>query len=144
MGPLSGFESHPTFRRLEDQIVWYDTESTRNKHWYEGIKVVELVSAASVPLAAVLGPSEWLTGGLGVLVVVLEGVQQLKQFHANWISYRSTGEALKHEKFLFLGQAGPYEEGGASLPQLAARTEELVSREHAKWVDTRANERTHR
>src|ERR1700686_1803879 len=87
--PLSGFESHPTFRRLEDQIVWYDTESTRNKRWYEGIKVVELVSAASVPLAAVLGPSEWLTGGLGVLVVVLEGVQQLKQFHANWISYRS-------------------------------------------------------
>ena len=42
----------------------------------------------------------WLTtaGALGVLVVVFEGAQQLNQFHHNWVTYRGTCEALRHEK----------------------------------------------
>ncbi|MGI8569091.1 MAG: DUF4231 domain-containing protein [Methylocella sp.] len=38
----------------------------------------------------------------------MEGLQQLNQYQANWIAYRSTSEALKHEKFLFLAKAGPF------------------------------------
>jgi uncharacterized protein YdeI (BOF family) len=30
------------------------------------------------------------------------------QYHPNWITYRSTCEALKHEKYLYLAKAGPY------------------------------------
>src|SRR5262245_32548333 len=53
--------------------------------------------------------------------------------HSNWITYRSTAEALKREKHLFLATAGPY---GAENPHslLAERVESLVSQEHAKWA----------
>lgn len=130
----------PTSDRLDDQIRWYDTESTWNKRWYESLKAVELIAAASIPLAAVLAPTPWIAATLGVVVVVLESVLQLKQFHSNWISYRSTCESLKHEKYLFLGKAGPYAEAADPHALLATRVEELVSREHAKWVDTRVRQ----
>jgi hypothetical protein len=58
----------------------------------------------------------------------------LNQFQASWIAYRSTCEALKHEKFLYLAQAGPYESNEKAIALLAERIEGLVSQEHAKWV----------
>jgi hypothetical protein len=81
--------------------------------------------------------NQWITGSLGVAIVVLEGLQQLKQFHSTWIGYRSTSETLKHEKFLYLGNAGPYVDQATAHALLAARVEEIVSHEHAKWVEVR-------
>jgi Protein of unknown function (DUF4231) len=66
--------------------------------------------------------------------LIVEGLQQLNQYHANWISYRSTCEALKHEKYLFLAAAGPYAKVDDPLPLLADRIEGLISQEHAKWI----------
>jgi Protein of unknown function (DUF4231) len=76
-------------------------------------------------------------GGGGALIVVLEGLQQLQQYQQNWTTYRPTCERLKHEKFLFLGRAGPY--AAVSNPEslLAERVEGLVSQEHASWVSHR-------
>ena len=64
----------------------------------------------------------------------MEGVQQLFQFQQNWVSYRSTCEALKHEKFLYLATAGPYATAERPQALLAERVEGLVSQEHAKWA----------
>jgi hypothetical protein len=58
----------------------------------------------------------------------------LNQYHANWIAYRSTAEALKHEKYLHLAGAGPYADVANPEALLAERVEGLVSQEHAKWV----------
>ena len=67
---------------------------------------------------------------------MLESVQHLYQWQTNWVLYRSTAEALKHEKFLFLASAGPYT-GTDRYTVLAGRLEGLVSQEHAKWADSR-------
>lgn len=77
-----------------------------------------------------------ITGGLGVIVVILESMQGLFQFQQNWTSYRSTAEGLKHEKFLWLARAGPYRDpDNPTLEALfAERVEVLISTEHAKWV----------
>jgi hypothetical protein len=64
----------------------------------------------------------------------MEGLQQLNQYQANWITYRSTCEALEHEKFLFLAKAGPYGAAADARVLLAERIESLVSQEHAKWA----------
>jgi uncharacterized protein DUF4231 len=69
--------------------------------------VVQIVAAAVIPVLAGLDATAWVVGSAGGLIVVLEGLQQLFQSQQNWISYRSTCEALKHEKFLFLAKAGP-------------------------------------
>jgi len=63
-------------------------------------------------------------------------LQQLNQYHTNWMSYRATCEALKHEKFLYAALAGPYAGSANALALLAERVESLVSQEHAKWYST--------
>jgi hypothetical protein len=76
----------------------------------------------------------WVLGALGAAIAIIEGLQQLNQHHANWISYRSTCEALKHEKYLYLGKAGPYATASDAHALLAEKVEALVSQEHAKWA----------
>jgi Protein of unknown function (DUF4231) len=56
------------------------------------------------------------------------------QYHQNWITYRSTAEALKHEKYLFLSMAGSYAASENAKALLAERVESLVSLEHARWT----------
>lgn len=129
-------ESHATWKRLEDQIGWYDKRSGRAQKMYKGIQAVTIVAAAAIPIVAPW--AAWQVAAvLGGAVVVLQSVQAVNQYQHNWITYRSTCEELKHEKYLFLAQAGPYEADEAPERVLAERIEETVSQEHAKWVATR-------
>jgi hypothetical protein len=123
-----------TLDRLQDQIEWYDRKSESNQKAFKVLKICTISAAALIPVFAKIGGSSWITAGLGVFIVILEGLQQLNQYHSNWISYRSTCEALKHEKFLYLAKAGMY--GAANDPHalLAERIESFVSQEHAKWA----------
>ncbi len=126
--------SDVTMARLEEEISWYDRRSGYNQKVYKILKFATVAFAAIVPVAAGLGAPAWVTGGLGVLVILVEAVQQMNQYHHNWISYRSTCESLKHEKYLFVATAGPYASAENPLRMLAERVESLVSQEHAKWV----------
>jgi Protein of unknown function (DUF4231) len=126
----------PTWDRLEDQISWYDRKSGDNQRRYKWLKLLELAVAATLPVVAGVGSPVWVTGGLAAVIVVLEGAQHLYQFQEHWITYRSTAEALKHERFLYLASAGPYV-GEDRHGQLAERIEGLVSQEHAKWAASR-------
>jgi protein-S-isoprenylcysteine O-methyltransferase Ste14 len=124
----------PVHARLDDQIDWYDAKSQQNQRRFKQLKVCQIVIAAAIPVAAAASAPLWLMGGGGALIVVLEGLQQLQQYQQNWTTYRSTCERLKHEKFLFLGHAGPYARVRNPEPLLATRVEGLVSQEHAAWV----------
>jgi Protein of unknown function (DUF4231) len=137
-------DADPIMERLEDQLAWYDHRSMANQRTYKRIKVVEILAAAIIPFLAGLGLSNirFVTAGLGVLITVLEGLLHLNRYQQNWINYRSTCEALKHEKYTYLGKAAPY----ANVPDphalLAERIESLVSQEHAKWASTQQQEPT--
>ena len=139
--------NNPTLVRLEDQITWYDKKSVDSQWWYKRLKLAEILAAALVPLSAGFPDipfSHCFTGGLGVFIIFLEGLQHVNQYQHNWTSYRSTCEALKHEKFLWHAKAGPYDDNPKADVLLAERVEALISQEHAKWVSTReeaANEK---
>jgi hypothetical protein len=124
----------PAWERLTDQLRWYDAKSAHHKRWFQGLKVAQIVLAAAIPAAAAVGASAGLAGAAGATIVVLEGLQQLFQFQQNWLGYRATAEALKHEQFLFLAEAGPYAGAERRVALLAERVEGLVSQEHAAWV----------
>ena len=126
-----------TFDRLEDQIGWYDRRSRTNQRLFKLVKGVQLIAAAAIPVVATLDGHPAIPAALGALIVVLEGFQQLNQYQQNWSAYRSTCEALKHEKYLFLAHAGPYAGSEDGRPLLADRIEGLISQEHAKWVSAR-------
>lgn len=127
----------PTVERLEDQIDWYDRKSNRHQRTYRWLKVLEVVVAALIPFSAGYSPWPVVTGILGVLVVVLEGLQGLFQYHRNWMMYRSTCEALKHEKYLWRASAGPYSNVDDPTVLLAERIESIISRENANWISAR-------
>jgi Protein of unknown function (DUF4231) len=129
-------EADPILERLENQISWYGRKSTYNHRMYKSLKAIEIVAAVLVPLASGLQVRAVITGSLGVLIAVLEGLLQLNQYQQNGVTYRTTCEALKHEKYLYLAKAGAYTgaDGAQAHIRLAERVESLVSQEHAKWV----------
>jgi Protein of unknown function (DUF4231) len=128
---------NPTYERLEHQIRWYADSSETNQRRFKLYKGAQLLAAAAIPVVATLDFHAAVAAGLGALVVVLEGFQQLNQYQQNWSSFRSTAEALKHEKFLYLANAGPYANTRRDQALLADRIEGLISQEHAKWVSAR-------
>jgi hypothetical protein len=129
--------SDATWERLEDQVSWYDRKSGENQRWYKRLKLLEIAIAAALPVVAGIHSPVAVTGSLAAMVVVLEGVQHIYQFQEHWITYRSTAEALKHERYLYLAGAGPYASADKHR-QLAERLEGLISQEHAKWTSSQS------
>lgn len=127
-------------QRLDDQIRWYDKKSQDAQRHFKQARLVELVAAAAIPfLAGVATVStltylQWGIAVLGVIVAVTAAMTGLFDWQENWISYRATAEALKHEKYVYLTRVGPYE-GEAAFAVLVERVEGLVSREHTKWQE---------
>ena len=130
---------HPAWIRLQDQLSWYDAKSMHCQKRYKWFKYAQIVLAVAIPIMSHVDPdvAKWLTSIAGAVIATLEGVQHLNQYSTLWYSYRSTAERLKHEKYLFLSQAGPYKglSDAGRLVSLAERVEEQVSTEHANWVN---------
>lgn len=124
----------PTWERLEDGIGWYDRKSAENQRLYKWLKLFEIAVAAVLPVVAGIGSPVWVTGALAAVIVVLEGAQQLYQFQEHWIAYRSTWEALGREQHLYNAAAGDYATAANPAVLLAERVEELIAREHGRWV----------
>jgi Protein of unknown function (DUF4231) len=125
---------NPTLRRLDEQIAWYGRESRRNRTWYKSLKGVTIIAALLVAPIATSGLGNHIAAALGIAIAIAEALQQLNRYHENWIAYRATAEALKHEKYLHLGTAGPYSSAEHPLSLLAERMEGLISQENQKWV----------
>jgi hypothetical protein len=126
------------WERLEDELAWYDAKSSACQRVFKQTKLLQIVVAAAVPVLAALSAPAALTASVAAIVVVLEGAQQLYQWQTNWVLYRATAESLKHERYLYLAEAGPYT-GANRHRVLAERVEGLVSQEHAKWTEARSH-----
>ncbi len=124
-------------QRLEDQITWYDRKSAANQRAYKLLRISEIIAAALIPVLSAYGglyPSvRVIVALLGAMVAVIAGLLGLYQFQENWTVYRSTCEALRHEKFLFVTKTEPYNID-AAFPLLVQRVESLVSKEHSSWA----------
>lgn len=139
-GPPGPVQSGPTWDRLEDQIEWYGRKASAAQKLYKRTKLGQLVITAAIPVAALLGASKWVPGVIGAIVVVLEGAQQLYRHHEHWITYRSTCEALKRERYLYLAGAGAYASAANPLTLLAENVEALLSQEQQKWALNQASQ----
>jgi hypothetical protein len=136
--PLS-IAKHPAWLRLEDQVAWYDRKSNSCQTKYKIMKFAQITLALLIPAMSFL-PSEsvkWSTVFAGAFIALLETVQHMNQYSTLWVTYRSTAERLKHEKYLFLSAAGAYRDFSEAerLVKLAERVEENVSTEHANWYN---------
>lgn len=132
-----------TLERLTVEIGWYDSRSRLNRLLFKALKTATMTAAAIIPVVATSGAhyGGQVAGVLGILIAVLEAIQELNQYRANWTTYRSTAEALKQQKYLYLGNAGTYNGTANPSALLAERIEMIMSRENAKWLarQTQAN-----
>lgn len=91
--------SHPAWFRLVDQLNWYDRKSQIAQGWYKGLKIAQITSAVLIPATSLLPAvyAKWAASAFGVLVAILETIQQMNQYSTLWVMYRATAERLKHE-----------------------------------------------
>lgn len=122
------------YLRLESQISWYDRRSGQAQNCYKWLKFTEIGCAVAVPLISQINGI--ITAVLGGMVVLLESLQAMNQWQHNWITYRSTCEALRHEKYSYIGRSGPYKDldDTTAKQALVERVESLISTEHSKWI----------
>lgn len=123
--------------RLDDQQTWYSRKSQYNQNCFKRLRMVEIVSAAIIPflsgMAGKIDYSQWFIGGLGVLIAVSAAITELFKYQENWIKYRTTAEQLKHEKFIYLTNAKPYDTKD-KFTLLVERVELLISKENSAWA----------
>ena len=133
------YAEHPAWKRLEDQLDWYDKKSIYCQKFYKRINFVQVVVALLIPLISFsdLTYTKWLTASAGALIAILEAVQQMNRYSQLWVTYRATAERLKRDKHFFLSAAGPFKdlEESDNLILLAERVEEHISTEHTDWID---------
>ena len=123
--------------RLDNQIDWYDRKSIQSQKWFKRLQVMVIVSSATIPFLSGYMDSETLylkivVGLLGLVIAAITAVLGLYQFQENWLEYRTTCETLRHEKYLFLAKAPPYNEEEPFL-LLVERVEGLISKENTNW-----------
>src|SRR5262245_47120908 len=99
---MSTGDADTGYARLEDEIRWYSRKSQEAQRWFKRLKIAEVACAALVPVAASYLPL--VAAFLGAAIVLLEAIQHLNQWQHLWVTYRATAEALKHEKYSYLGE----------------------------------------
>ncbi len=73
---------------------------------------------------------------LGTIVAVLTGISAMMKFQEKWLMYRSTAEALLHEKYIFLTATGRYYQQEEPFQLFVQRVESLLGDEHSNWKET--------
>jgi hypothetical protein len=134
-------ESCVTIDRLNWSIRWHTLANRQAMRWYAGLKAIQISAAAAIPVLVAVGGSSSATkgwiAGLGALIVVLEGIQQLKKYAQNGLLWAQGKEALKREYYLYKAKVYPYNQPNQSDCQqlLASRIEQIVGQEVTKWAD---------
>jgi len=117
---------------------FYDRGASRNKLFYQNMRVLTMMLAAAIPVVAAFGGAAEVTAVLGGAIVVIEGLQQLFQFHDRWIDYRKTWNELDQERRLHQLRAGPYSSGDPDKT-LGERMTVILAAENSDWVALAAN-----
>lgn len=122
--------------RVDEQIAWYDHKSMVNQLFYKRIQLLQIIcSSLVVLLVGFITEAEaikWLIGVLSMFVAISTALNGLYKFQENWIAYRTTTETLKHNKYLYLTRATPYDTDDA-FEVFVKSTEECISQENSNW-----------
>ena len=125
--------------RVDDQLRWYGDRSASAKRWYQRLQLLTLVLAASVPVLSLASGDlrvRIAVALIGAATSVVAGVLALYRFGERWADYRSTAEALKHEKYRYLTGVEPYV-GAGTFSLFVDRVESILVQENRAWRERR-------
>ena len=124
--------------RLEEQIVYYEKAAGRAKQMHVRLQGAIIVLSVMVPLA-VSHPQDWsgwqriLVVAASLLLPAMTGLTSFRKYGETWISYRTTAELLKTEKYLFRTGSGRYRDNPNAFHDLVEAVEALLIAEHTKF-----------
>ena len=130
--------------RLDEQISWYGKKSAYNKLRFRICQLIIIVASAVIPIINLGIPltegdpiqALGITAILGGVITIVAALSQMDAYFETWVLYRTTGEALKRERFLFINNAADYsgraEEEKNKL--LVERVEAILSSENSKFL----------
>ncbi len=126
--------------RVDDQFNWFERKSSFNQKRYKRIKMLILIAAGLIPflsgckfLGLIGDIGSMVAGLLGVFIAVSEGLLSIHKYQENWLQYRSSAEALKREKLLYLTQVGPYADNQQAFPRFVQNVEDILQEDNSAW-----------
>ena len=127
--------------RVDNQIEWYNKNSSKNKFYYTTTKVVLTISAAIIPaLTAYMDNNNIVIqisiGFLSVLMAILANLNGIFRFKENWVLYRNMCELLQIEKQLYIADAGKYKTSKDKDARFVESIEGLLKNESLQWLST--------
>ena len=130
--------------RVDHQLKYYENAANKAKKTHVRMQTSIIVLGLLVPVVINL-PSEWgplgdvqalIKGAVTVLSLTLAMLTGLANFRKNgdlWLTFRRTEELLKHEKYLFLTDSGPYYNNEKAANDFVETIESIISAEHNKF-----------
>jgi len=124
--------------RLEEQINYYEKAASRAKQMHVRLQSGIIVLSVMVPVA-VSRPQDWsgwmrfLVVAASLLLPAMTGLTSFRKYGETWISYRTTAELLKTEKYLFLTGSGRYRDNPNAFHDLVEAVEAQLIAEHTKF-----------
>ena len=132
--------------RYQDQVDWYDRKAATSQTVYHRMQWAIIILAAVTPVLVVFVLDRELPTALSHLpavtsaaVAILTAALKTFKYQENWISYRSTCEALRREKHLFDADLNDYRAGSDKERRsvFVERVEDLLASENTAWLKTR-------
>ena len=123
------------WQELVAYLAWYERAARGARVGHLVTRLTALVVAATTTVLAAAGAPGVLTASLAATIVVLEGVQQLFGFHANWIRYRSAAETLRRHGLRYAAHGAPYDTADRRT-RLVEALDDVVATEGRAWVQT--------
>lgn len=131
--------------RIIDQVNHYNSTSSRNKGWYQGLKITILILSAGITVYPVIetfvGSKFQITSILGGMTTVLLGIMQIKQYDRRYIESRMVCEYLKKETFLFVSHLKENDEADNSklFTEFISKVENAIISECEDWKSSIQN-----
>jgi hypothetical protein len=130
--------------RVEDQLKYYENAANKAKSTHTSMQTAIIILGLLVPVVTNL-PSEWGPLGnvqaqikiavtvLSLTLAILTGLANFRKPGDLWLTFRVTEELIKHEKYLFLTQSGPYYNNEKAPNDFVETIESIISAEHNKF-----------
>ena len=140
-------------QRLDDQINWYDKKSANNKLRFRACQLIVIITSASIPIINLGIPltnpvthldanqALGITAILGGIITIVTALSQMDAYFETWVLYRTTAEALKRERFLYVNSAADYSDlpEPAKFKLMVERIEAMLSAENSKFLALQQN-----
>ena len=121
--------------RVDDQIHWYSIKSGKYKKYFYIACTIEIVFASGITIISAgshFDKISFLIPIFSLSIVIIASLLALYKFQELWISYRTTSECLKHEKYLFITSTSPYDKED-KFNLLVKNIESIISSENRLW-----------